>query len=412
MLGWHMRHVISPQDALSIIIKPYQLKQIKFPRAPSISLRMLREPPRVVGGFQVEVLDERLKEFPDIAVQKAIEGVQPDASLTHPPYGHILSLFMTTKAQAAAPAMDALIRANRISPSTTVVLMTNGMGVYEQIVDSFFKDPATRPQFVLATNTHGASLKGWFDVVHAAKGQLHYAVVPDPLGRDQQLDKALRPDPTTNASSFAPSPSTQHPFSSLHRTVSILDTLSPRLNTALEPIHQLHHRLILKLITNCCINPLTALKDCKNGDLLHDNDALKTIREICEEAAEVLQRKSAEDEEQMIMLAQSDSRPSSMNALLRTPSAKELEEEVLRVARLTTENYSSMLQDIRKGKPTEIEYLNGHLTRLADLYGVATPANDDLAERLREKSVQTLRGKCFTGMRCLFLNIMDLIAAD
>ncbi|KIO21395.1 hypothetical protein M407DRAFT_245485 [Tulasnella calospora MUT 4182] len=267
------------------------------------------------------------------------------------------------------------------------------MGVYEQIVESFFRDPATRPQFVLATNTHGASLKGWFDVVHAARGQIHYAVVPDPLGRDQEMDKVLRPEYTTNSSSAAPMPSTQHPLSSLHRTVSLLDTLSPRLSTKLETVHQLHHRLILKLITNCCINPLTALKDCKNGDLLHDNDALKTIREICEEAGEVLRRKTAEDEEEMIMLAQSGSELPLANllSLVRTPSAKELEAEVLRVARLTAENYSSMLQDVRKGKPTEIEYLNGHLTRLAQLYGVVTPANDALAERLRQKSTQTMQ---------------------
>ncbi|KAG8925025.1 2-dehydropantoate 2-reductase (Ketopantoate reductase) (KPA reductase) (KPR) [Tulasnella sp. 408] len=322
-----------------------------------------------------------------------MEGVRPNDPVTHPPYGHILSLFITTKAQAAAPAMDALVSANRISPATTIVLMTNGMGVYEQIVESFFKDPETRPQFVLATNTHGASLKRWFDVVHAAKGQINYAVVPDPLGRDQEIDKALRPKFTTNSSSAAPTPSTQQIFSSLHQTVSLLNTLSPRLNTKLETIHHLHHRLILKLITNCCINPLTALKDCKNGDLLRDEDALKTIREICEEAAEVLKRKSADEEEEMVVLAQSESAPSKVNPLplIRAPSAAELEEEVLRVARLTAENYSSMLQDVRKRKPTEIEYLNGHLTRLAQLYGVVTPANDTLAERLRQKSTQTMQ---------------------
>ncbi|KAG8896310.1 2-dehydropantoate 2-reductase (Ketopantoate reductase) (KPA reductase) (KPR), partial [Tulasnella sp. 417] len=385
LLGWHMRHAIQPSDALSVIIKPHHLKQIKFPRSPSISLRTLLEPPRAVGGFQVEVVDDRLKEFPDIAVQKALEGVQPNAPITHPPYGHILSLFITTKAQAAAPAMDALVSANRISPATTVVLMTNGMGVYEQIVQSFFKDPETRPQFVLATNTHGASLKGWFDVVHAAKGQIHYAVVPDPLGRDQGMDRALRPGSSLDSSSAASTPSSQHPFSSLHRTVSLLDTLSPRLNTKPETIHLLHHRLILKLITNCCINPLTALKDCKNGDLLHDNDALKTIREICEEAAEVLDLKSAEDDAMMLLAElESDSFGENPIPLVRTPSAEELEEEVLRVARLTAENYSSMLQDVRKRKPTEIEYLNGHFTRLAQLYNVATPANDALAERLRQ----------------------------
>ncbi|KAG8987855.1 2-dehydropantoate 2-reductase (Ketopantoate reductase) (KPA reductase) (KPR) [Tulasnella sp. 427] len=391
MLGWHMQQALSPQDALSIIVKPYQLKQIKFPRSPSIALRKPQEAPGIVGGFQVELLDERLKDVPDIAVQKALKESQRQDIVTHPPYGHISSLFVTTKAHAATPAMDALVRANRISPSTTVVLLTNGMGVYEHVVDTLFKDPATRPNFILATNTHGASLQGWFDVIHAAKGRIHYAVVPDPLGRNQHLHQAS--EVTKRATSpwpvlFRPE---SDPFYSLHRTVSLLDSLSFRLNIRREPIQHLHHRLVLKLITNCCINPLTALKSCKNGELLKDDEAMKTIRLVCEEATQVLDRKFVEDEKQAVTLAQSSLAGDSLQ-LLRAPSAEELEAEVIRVARLTAENWSSMQQDVYKKKPTEIEFLNGHLTRLGQLYGVSTPVNDELAERIRQLSSNVMPG--------------------
>jgi 2-dehydropantoate 2-reductase len=52
--------------------------------------------------------------------------------------------------------------------------------------------------------------------------------------------------------------------------------------------------------------------------------------------------------------------------------------------------YSSTAQDLRKGKPTEIDALNGHVAALARLHGLQAPLNRWLTAlvKLREQSDQ------------------------
>ena len=40
--------------------------------------------------------------------------------------------------------------------------------------------------------------------------------------------------------------------------------------------------------------------------------------------------------------------------------------------------YSSTAQDLARGKPTEIDYLNGYVCRLGQKHGIPTPANHAL----------------------------------
>ena len=49
----------------------------------------------------------------------------------------------------------------------------------------------------------------------------------------------------------------------------------------------------------------------------------------------------------------------------------------------TAEHESSMLQDLRAGRPTEIEAISGAVCALAAAYGVATPCNAALATLVR-----------------------------
>ena len=60
-----------------------------------------------------------------------------------------------------------------------------------------------------------------------------------------------------------------------------------------------------------------------------------------------------------------------------------LQQEVLRVAAATRENYSSMLQDAQNGRTTEVEYLNGYLCQRADSLNIAVPENQYLYEEIR-----------------------------
>ena len=109
--------------------------------------------------------------------------------------------------------------------------------------------------------------------------------------------------------------------------------------------------LWLKLAINCAINPLTALHNCYNGELGEVPALRGQVSALCAEIATVAQ---AAGYDQL---------------------ASNLEAQVFEVIRGTANNRSSMLQDLRAGRRTEIDYLTGYLVRLADELNVPVPMN-------------------------------------
>lgn len=67
-------------------------------------------------------------------------------------------------------------------------------------------------------------------------------------------------------------------------------------------------------------------------------------------------------------------------------SAEDLRDYVMQVIDATAENISSMLQDIRALRHTEIDYINGFLRR-ARAHGIAVPENTRLFEMVKERRV-------------------------
>ena len=106
-----------------------------------------------------------------------------------------------------------------------------------------------------------------------------------------------------------------------------------------------------KLVINAAINPLTSLLDVPNGELLVRPSARVLMGELALEVASVA-------EAQNIPLAFSDPVAAAVN-----------------VARRTSSNISSMLQDLRRGAPTEIEAICGAITRTGERYLTNTPLN-------------------------------------
>ena len=121
-----------------------------------------------------------------------------------------------------------------------------------------------------------------------------------------------------------------------------------------------------KAVVNASINPITALFDIKNGEVLQHKPLYEFMRRACVEAVRVARKVGMEmDEEEMV----------------------EKTQEVLRV---TAENYSSMVQSLRKGKFTEIDSINGYMLRMAVKYGVRVPINELLVKmvKIREEMMR------------------------
>lgn len=107
-----------------------------------------------------------------------------------------------------------------------------------------------------------------------------------------------------------------------------------------------------KLVINAAINPLTALLRMPNGELLKRPAARALMHALAKEAAAVA---SAEK----VKLPFSD------------PVAA-----VEDVARKTAANHSSMLQDVVRGAPTEIDAICGAVTRTGRQHHIPTPINE------------------------------------
>jgi len=103
-----------------------------------------------------------------------------------------------------------------------------------------------------------------------------------------------------------------------------------------------------KAIVNAAINPLTALLNVPNGQLPTNANARDMLHALVLEAAAV---------------SKAEGHPCAENPVQYTES----------VCAATAENISSMLQDIRNGKKTEIDALSGEIARRAEKHGIPAP---------------------------------------
>lgn len=77
-------------------------------------------------------------------------------------------------------------------------------------------------------------------------------------------------------------------------------------------------------------------------------------------------------------------------------SVDDLRYYVEQVIDSTAENISSMLQDIRALRHTEIDYITGYLLKRARAHGIAVPENAQLFEMVKRKESEYERSS--TGM--------------
>lgn len=113
----------------------------------------------------------------------------------------------------------------------------------------------------------------------------------------------------------------------------------------------MNNRVYHKLLINAVINPLTAIFDVTNGQLPQHERRLKLMKALHNETYDILTSAGMERAE------------NSWDAALD-------------VCRRTSGNTSSMLADVRAGKLTEIEAINGAVSRLAAQLGLKSPLND------------------------------------
>ncbi|PLX48083.1 MAG: hypothetical protein C0613_11760 [Desulfobulbaceae bacterium] len=128
-----------------------------------------------------------------------------------------------------------------------------------------------------------------------------------------------------------------------------------------EVVDNIESRLWQKLLVNAGINGLTVLYDCANGQLLKIDEARARLVALVEESAHIARCKGIDVGVDPVGHA-------------------------LDVCRATADNISSMLQDARKGRSTEIMAINGALQAEAAKLSMPAPQNALLVQQVLQKT--------------------------
>ena len=123
-----------------------------------------------------------------------------------------------------------------------------------------------------------------------------------------------------------------------------------------------------KLLANAGINALTALTGLPNGDLLRYRQTRQLLVAAVQETANVAR---------------------AAGIRLETPDPVQ---SVLAIAAATASNRSSMLQDFDRGRPTEIDAINGAVSRKGQQLGILTPVNSTLTRLIKEREAAVRNG--------------------
>ncbi|KAI0435194.1 ketoisovalerate reductase [Xylaria sp. FL1042] len=300
--------------------------------------------------------------------------------------GHIGNLIVATKASDAVPQVDRVRR--YLGRTSTVAFAQNGMcklwpPVGDAYVRARFRQGAS-PDWIACVTTHGVTSQGPFKSTHASPA-----------------NALVGPVMAGGAGAGAGGGTGEQKMGYLMRLIAEAPDLDARAVSRKE----LWVAQLEKLVVNAVINPLTAVLRCKNGELFsaRDDGISVVIDKLLSEASEILRALVLDSRSDEILLsgsisegaASEDSTAKSLGntreELLERFCFARLRTMVLDVGAKVGANTSSMLQDVRAGKQTEIDDFNGWLVETARLLdkGLHLSTHAKLITLVKDKAALT-----------------------
>ncbi|TAK82011.1 MAG: 2-dehydropantoate 2-reductase [Betaproteobacteria bacterium] len=209
-----------------------------------------------------------------------------------------------------------------VGPRTALLTLQNGLGNVELIREAF---PENRVFYGFTTLTSELLGPGRIEASYAGRGETYLWAQGG--SRDAELE-ALR---------------------------SLLE--SGGINAIIAP--EIELMIWKKLIVNCCLNTLCAITGLSVGQLADNAESWPVLEGVADEIVAVATRKAIP---------------------LDSAQAREFLRSVAHEAR---SHFPSMLIDVKQGRQTEIECLNGAIIREAAKFGIPTPFNRTLYSLIR-----------------------------
>lgn len=226
-------------------------------------------------------------------------------------------ILFCVKSYQISSALASII--NHANAKATLIFCHNGMGAVNHLAT------LRQPCYALLT-THGSKIITPFHAQHTGLGHNDLGLINSSLNTEVELKE------------------------------QILNTLAIAL-PSLTLSDNIKAKQWLKLAVNCVINPITAIDNVNNGQLL--NEKYTTLIEQL--LKEVIAVAACED--------------------IRF-DFNELKAKVLLVARKTAENCSSMRSDVLHRRPTEIDFINGYIVKLAKNNNISVPKNEKMVRQV------------------------------
>ncbi len=273
------------------------------------------------AGHQVWLLDHRAERARAIAAQgielhdqQGSRIVPVQATVDPDRIGLVQLVFLCVKSDAVVSAARNVLPI--LGTDGLLIALQNGIAHHARLADVLHQP------WALGITAQGANLLGPGVVRHGGSGQTS-------LGFLEKVDESAK--------------------RRLEEAAALLNSVGIETVICPDILATAWH----KLIVNAGINALTALEDCANGELLRHPAALATLTAAVREVAQVAEALGIK--------------------IVSDPVAM-----TVGVCRETADNISSMLQDIRQGRHTEIEAINGMIVRQAATLGISVPINQAL----------------------------------
>lgn len=310
-------------------------------------------------------------ELPDEATGEMVEKFDDDGNPIEDDTIH--NLLVTTKAPITIAALAGI--KHRLAPTSTICFLQNGMGVIDEVNAKLFPNEQDRPNYMQGIITHGVNVppaiaeRNPFYAVHAGHGTIALSLQPSSASKSPVTDLAQIADRDIHdTQSELWADSSRYLLRTLTRT--------PVLCAVGFTPNELLQLQLEKLAVNSVLNPLTVLLDARNGSILYNFAMTRTLR---------------------LMLAETSLVIRSLPELQNVPnietrfSSQRLETLVVNVANTTRDNISSMLADVRAGRQTEVEYINGYIVRRGEEIGIKCVVNYAIMQTVIGKANMTQR---------------------
>ncbi|MCJ1387564.1 hypothetical protein MMC18_000407 [Xylographa bjoerkii] len=258
-------------------------------------------------------------------------------------YKPIDNLIVAVKAQNTVAALRSI--QHRLTSESTILFLQNGMGVTDEVDKTLFPSQVGRPHYTMGINSHGLNSTAPFVVTHAGHGTIS---IGSTSAEEERTSSVYLPKVMLQAETLKTT------------------RCSP------DEILQLQWE---KLVANLVVNPLTAVLDCPNGRLTPP-DMVNTIHILTTEISAVIQALP-----EMSARTKANFLPNRLDELVKSIATK------------TAKNISSMLQDVRAGKETEIEYITGYILRRAEELGLRCEENEKLMQKVLLRQEEMLKGE-------------------